>query len=67
MYALRHIIIQPNPLIELEENNSLMFPITDFMITVISEDDSIIKNINPARISMKMWKLANSGDDRQQM
>lgn len=39
-----------------------MFPITDFMITVISEDDSIIKNINPARISMKMWKLANSGN-----
>ena len=39
-----------------------MFPITDFMITVISEDDSIIENINPARISMKMWKLANSGN-----
>lgn len=35
--------------------------ITDFMITVISEDDSIIKNINPARITMKMWKLSNSG------
>ncbi|EQB79087.1 elastin microfibril interface located protein 2-like protein [Camelus ferus] len=35
---------------------------TDFMITVISEDDSIIKNINPARISMKMWKLSNSGN-----
>ncbi|XP_004683823.1 PREDICTED: structural maintenance of chromosomes flexible hinge domain-containing protein 1 [Condylura cristata] len=34
---------------------------TDFLITVISEDDSIIKNINPARISMKMWKLSNSG------
>lgn len=30
---------------------------TDFMVSVISEDDSIIKNINPARISMKMWKL----------
>ncbi|XP_060056746.1 structural maintenance of chromosomes flexible hinge domain-containing protein 1 isoform X2 [Erinaceus europaeus] len=35
---------------------------TDFMITVISEDDSVIKNINPARISMKMWKLSNSGN-----
>lgn len=35
---------------------------TDFMITVISEDDSIIKNINPARISMKMWQLSNSGN-----
>lgn len=34
---------------------------TDFMITVISEDDSIIKSINPARISMKLWKLPNSG------
>ncbi|XP_075389278.1 structural maintenance of chromosomes flexible hinge domain-containing protein 1 [Tenrec ecaudatus] len=35
---------------------------TDFMITVISEDDSIIKNINPARISMKMWKMSSSGN-----
>ncbi|NP_001245095.1 structural maintenance of chromosomes flexible hinge domain-containing protein 1 isoform X1 [Macaca thibetana thibetana] len=35
---------------------------TDFMISVISEDDSIIKNINPARISMKMWKLSTSGN-----
>ncbi|XP_021120852.1 structural maintenance of chromosomes flexible hinge domain-containing protein 1 isoform X2 [Heterocephalus glaber] len=33
---------------------------TDFMVSVISEDDSIIKNINPARISMKMWKLSNN-------
>ncbi|MBZ3887166.1 Structural maintenance of chromosomes flexible hinge domain-containing protein 1 [Sciurus carolinensis] len=33
---------------------------TDFMVSVISEDDSIIKNINPARISMKLWKLASS-------
>uniref|UniRef100_A0A8C5ZDK9 Structural maintenance of chromosomes flexible hinge domain containing 1 n=1 Tax=Marmota marmota marmota TaxID=9994 RepID=A0A8C5ZDK9_MARMA len=33
---------------------------TDFMVSVISEDDSIIKNINPARISMKMWKLVSS-------
>ena len=39
-----------------------MFTMTDFMITVISEDDSIIKNINPARISMKMWKLSNNGN-----
>uniref|UniRef100_A0A2K6MV67 Structural maintenance of chromosomes flexible hinge domain-containing protein 1 n=1 Tax=Rhinopithecus bieti TaxID=61621 RepID=A0A2K6MV67_RHIBE len=35
---------------------------TDFMISVISEDDSVIKNINPARISMKMWKLSTSGN-----
>lgn len=35
---------------------------TDFMITVVSEDDSIIKNINPGRISMKMWKLSNNGN-----
>ncbi|XP_015418161.1 PREDICTED: structural maintenance of chromosomes flexible hinge domain-containing protein 1 [Myotis davidii] len=35
---------------------------TDFMITVISEDDSIIKNINPARITMKMWKHSNNGN-----
>uniref|UniRef100_A0A5F4VRW1 SMC hinge domain-containing protein n=1 Tax=Callithrix jacchus TaxID=9483 RepID=A0A5F4VRW1_CALJA len=35
---------------------------TDFMISVISEDDSIIKNINPTRISMKMWKLSTSGN-----
>ncbi|XP_012507531.1 PREDICTED: structural maintenance of chromosomes flexible hinge domain-containing protein 1 [Propithecus coquereli] len=35
---------------------------TDFMITVISEDDSIIKNINPARISMKLWKLSSGGN-----
>lgn len=26
------------------------------MISVISEDDSIIKNINPGRISMKIWE-----------
>lgn len=40
----------------------LMFTVTDFMITVVSEDDSIIKNINPGRISMKMWKLSNNGN-----
>nr|XP_044998928.1 structural maintenance of chromosomes flexible hinge domain-containing protein 1 isoform X1 [Jaculus jaculus] len=34
--------------------------LTDFMISVISEDESIIKNINPSRISMKMWKLTSS-------
>ncbi|XP_066478874.1 structural maintenance of chromosomes flexible hinge domain-containing protein 1 isoform X2 [Tiliqua scincoides] len=28
----------------------------DFMISVISEDDNIIKNINPGRISMKIWE-----------
>lgn len=39
-----------------------MFLMTDFMITVISEDDSIIKNINPARITMKMWKHSNNGN-----
>ncbi|KFO27101.1 Structural maintenance of chromosomes flexible hinge domain-containing protein 1 [Fukomys damarensis] len=33
---------------------------TDFMVSVISEDDCIIKNINPARVSMKMWKLSNT-------
>ncbi|KAM6135520.1 structural maintenance of chromosomes flexible hinge domain-containing protein 1 isoform 2-T2 [Pterocles gutturalis] len=32
----------------------------DFMVSVLSEDDSIIKNINPARISMNMWE-AQSG------
>lgn len=35
--------------------------IIDFMIIVIFEDDSIIKNINLVRIIMKMWKLFNSG------
>ncbi|XP_056679733.1 structural maintenance of chromosomes flexible hinge domain-containing protein 1 isoform X1 [Monodelphis domestica] len=35
---------------------------TDFMVSVISEDESIIKNINPTRISMKMWKLPSSGN-----
>lgn len=39
-----------------------MFTLTDFIVTIISEDDSIIKNINPARISMKMWQLSNSGN-----
>ncbi|OXB71453.1 UNVERIFIED_CONTAM: hypothetical protein H355_016473, partial [Colinus virginianus] len=33
----------------------------DFMVSVLSEDDNIIKNINPARISMKMWKGQGSG------
>lgn len=33
---------------------------TDFMVSVISEGGSVIKNINPARISMKMWKLSSS-------
>ncbi|XP_061452282.1 structural maintenance of chromosomes flexible hinge domain-containing protein 1 isoform X2 [Rhineura floridana] len=33
----------------------------DFMISVISEDDSIIKNINPGRICMKMWEGQISG------
>ncbi|NXY74727.1 SMHD1 protein, partial [Glareola pratincola] len=34
---------------------------TDFMVSVLSEDDNIIKNINPARISMKMWEGQSSG------
>ncbi|XP_066848929.1 structural maintenance of chromosomes flexible hinge domain-containing protein 1 isoform X2 [Anser cygnoides] len=33
----------------------------DFMVSVLSEDDNIIKNINPARISMKMWEGQGSG------
>ncbi|XP_065609251.1 structural maintenance of chromosomes flexible hinge domain-containing protein 1 isoform X2 [Cyrtonyx montezumae] len=33
----------------------------DFIVSVLSEDDNIIKNINPARISMKMWKGQGSG------
>uniref|UniRef100_A0A8C2LUV8 Structural maintenance of chromosomes flexible hinge domain-containing protein 1 n=1 Tax=Cricetulus griseus TaxID=10029 RepID=A0A8C2LUV8_CRIGR len=33
---------------------------TDFMVSVISEGGNVIKNINPARISMKMWKLSSS-------
>ncbi|CAO2616870.1 Structural maintenance of chromosomes flexible hinge domain-containing protein 1 [Lemmus lemmus] len=32
---------------------------TDFMVSVISEGGSVIKNINPTRISMKMWKLTS--------
>ncbi|XP_068251946.1 structural maintenance of chromosomes flexible hinge domain-containing protein 1 isoform X1 [Nyctibius grandis] len=32
----------------------------DFMVSVLSEDDTIIKNINPARISMKMWETPSS-------
>lgn len=38
-----------------------MFHSTDFMVSVLSEDDNIIKNINPARISMKMWEAQSSG------
>uniref|UniRef100_A0A8C3LWC6 Structural maintenance of chromosomes flexible hinge domain containing 1 n=1 Tax=Chrysolophus pictus TaxID=9089 RepID=A0A8C3LWC6_CHRPC len=34
----------------------------DFMVSVLSEDDNIIRNINPARISMKMWKGQGSGN-----
>lgn len=30
------------------------------MVSVLSEDDTIIKNINPARISMKMWEAQGS-------
>lgn len=30
------------------------------MVSVLSEDDTIIKNINPARISMKMWKAQSN-------
>ncbi|XP_067146775.1 structural maintenance of chromosomes flexible hinge domain-containing protein 1 isoform X2 [Apteryx mantelli] len=33
----------------------------DFMVSVLSEDNNIIKNINPARISMKMWEGQSSG------
>ncbi|KAM7316296.1 structural maintenance of chromosomes flexible hinge domain-containing protein 1 isoform X1 [Alexandromys fortis] len=33
---------------------------TDFMVSVISEGGSVIKNINPTRISMKLWKLSSS-------
>ncbi|XP_030337144.1 structural maintenance of chromosomes flexible hinge domain-containing protein 1 isoform X2 [Strigops habroptila] len=33
----------------------------DFMVSVLSEDDNIIKNINPARISMKMWEAQSIG------
>ncbi|KAK2517911.1 hypothetical protein Q9233_012832 [Columba guinea] len=32
----------------------------DFVVSVLSEDDNIIKNINPARISMKMWEAQSS-------
>lgn len=32
---------------------------TDFMVSVISEGGSVIKNINPTRISMKLWKLSS--------
>ncbi|CAM5090334.1 unnamed protein product [Eretmochelys imbricata] len=32
----------------------------DFMVSVISEDNNIIKNINPGRISMKMWEGQSS-------
>lgn len=38
---------------------SSLFP-TDFMISVISEDGNIIKNINPGRIAMKIWKRDSS-------
>ncbi|EMP31056.1 Structural maintenance of chromosomes flexible hinge domain-containing protein 1 [Chelonia mydas] len=31
-----------------------------FMVSVISEDNNIIKNINPGRISMKMWEGQSS-------
>ncbi|KAJ7338716.1 hypothetical protein JRQ81_012618 [Phrynocephalus forsythii] len=31
-----------------------IFP--DFMVSVVSEDDNIIKNINPRRICMKIWE-----------
>lgn len=34
---------------------------SDFMVSIISEDSNIIKNINPARVSMKMWEGQNSG------
>ncbi|XP_030908704.2 structural maintenance of chromosomes flexible hinge domain-containing protein 1 [Melopsittacus undulatus] len=34
----------------------------DFMVSVLSEDDNIIRNINPARISMKMWEAQGSGN-----
>ncbi|XP_053101695.1 structural maintenance of chromosomes flexible hinge domain-containing protein 1 isoform X3 [Hemicordylus capensis] len=33
----------------------------DFMVSVISEDDIIIKNIHPGRISMKMWEGPSTG------
>uniref|UniRef100_A0A8D2J829 Structural maintenance of chromosomes flexible hinge domain containing 1 n=1 Tax=Varanus komodoensis TaxID=61221 RepID=A0A8D2J829_VARKO len=36
-----------------------IFP--DFMISVCSEDDNIIKNINSGRISMKMWEGHSTG------
>ncbi|XP_060099927.1 structural maintenance of chromosomes flexible hinge domain-containing protein 1 [Heteronotia binoei] len=35
----------------------------DFMISVISEDGNVIKNINPGRISMKIWE-GDSSDTR---
>uniref|UniRef100_A0A674K2A6 Structural maintenance of chromosomes flexible hinge domain-containing protein 1 n=1 Tax=Terrapene triunguis TaxID=2587831 RepID=A0A674K2A6_9SAUR len=34
----------------------------DFMVSVISEDSNIIKNINPGRVSMKMWEGQSSGN-----
>lgn len=32
------------------------------MVSVLSEDENIIRNISPARISMKMWKGQGSGN-----
>ncbi|XP_009069419.1 PREDICTED: structural maintenance of chromosomes flexible hinge domain-containing protein 1-like, partial [Acanthisitta chloris] len=32
----------------------------DFMVSLLSEDDTIMKNINPTRISMKMWEVQSS-------
>ncbi|XP_075441381.1 structural maintenance of chromosomes flexible hinge domain-containing protein 1 isoform X3 [Ascaphus truei] len=36
-----------------------IFP--EFVVSVVSEDDSIIKKLNPADCSMKMWKCQSSG------
>ncbi|XP_069476961.1 structural maintenance of chromosomes flexible hinge domain-containing protein 1 isoform X2 [Ambystoma mexicanum] len=34
----------------------------EFMVSVVSEDDGIIKNISPSSISMKMWKGQSNGN-----
>ncbi|XP_029446943.1 LOW QUALITY PROTEIN: structural maintenance of chromosomes flexible hinge domain-containing protein 1 [Rhinatrema bivittatum] len=34
---------------------------TEFMVSVVSEDNKIIRNLSPENISMKMWKVQSTG------
>ncbi|XP_030635022.1 structural maintenance of chromosomes flexible hinge domain-containing protein 1 [Chanos chanos] len=62
-----NVIPDPNKPVKLtiEYDSKAMLPaggtLTDFKVTVLSEEGGIVPNINPANISMLLWKGSSTG------